>query len=205
MVRLEGSGALNYIQLPHELYSITSCAPTHRYSTKLLWARYEYIKRIKLLVIMATFKEGLKSKKSVEDGKVIWKQSLGTSGVTLRTTFFRTTARSSGGCGGRSLLFQFHKTVANSWKYERLLTSLLASIYRVLRRFADPNSRYTTASVVSCSEFLAANPEFSGSIPGATRFFWVAVGLERGPLSSCEDKWGATWKRNSGSGLENWD
>jgi hypothetical protein len=32
--------------------------------------------------------------------------------------------------------------------------------------------------------------------------FWVAVGLERGPLTPCEDKWGATWKKSSGSGLE---
>jgi hypothetical protein len=31
------------------------------------------------------------------------------------------------------------------------------------------------------------------------------LGLERGPLSPCEDKWGATWKKSSGSGLENWD
>jgi hypothetical protein len=37
------------------------------------------------------------------------------------------------------------------------------------------------------------------------QIFWVAVGLERGPLSPCEDKWGATWKKSSGSGLENWD
>jgi hypothetical protein len=37
------------------------------------------------------------------------------------------------------------------------------------------------------------------------QIFWVAVGLERGPLSPCDDKWGATWKKNSGSGLENWD
>jgi hypothetical protein len=28
----------------------------------------------------------------------------------------------------------------------------------------------TTASVVSCSEYLATDPEVSGSIPGATRF-----------------------------------
>jgi hypothetical protein len=35
--------------------------------------------------------------------------------------------------------------------------------------------------------------------------FLLAVGLERGPLSHCEDKWGATWKKSSGSGLENWD
>jgi hypothetical protein len=33
----------------------------------------------------------------------------------------------------------------------------------------------------------------------------VAVGLERGPLSPCESKWGATWKKSSGSSLENWD
>jgi hypothetical protein len=41
------------------------------------------------------------------------------------------------------------------------------------------------------------------SIPGATRFSELAVGLERGPLSPCEDKWGGTWKKSSGSGLEN--
>jgi hypothetical protein len=31
------------------------------------------------------------------------------------------------------------------------------------------------------------------------------VGLERGPFSPCESKWGATWKKSSGSDLENWD
>jgi hypothetical protein len=31
--------------------------------------------------------------------------------------------------------------------------------------------------------------------------FWVAVGLERGPLSLCEDKWGTTWKKSSISGV----
>jgi hypothetical protein len=30
------------------------------------------------------------------------------------------------------------------------------------------------------------------------------VDLEQGPLSPCESKWGATWKKISGSGLENW-
>jgi hypothetical protein len=30
------------------------------------------------------------------------------------------------------------------------------------------------------------------------------VGLEQGPLNPCEDKWGATWKKSSGSGPENW-
>jgi hypothetical protein len=37
------------------------------------------------------------------------------------------------------------------------------------------------------------------------QIFWVVNGLERGPLSPREDKWGATWKKSSGSGLENWD
>jgi hypothetical protein len=37
------------------------------------------------------------------------------------------------------------------------------------------------------------------------QIFWVAVGLERGPLSPCESKWGVTWKKSSGSGLEDWD
>jgi hypothetical protein len=27
------------------------------------------------------------------------------------------------------------------------------------------------------------------------------VGLERGPLIPCEDKWGATWKKSNVSGL----
>jgi hypothetical protein len=35
---------------------------------------------------------------------------------------------------------------------------------------------------------LVVNPEFPGSISGATRFFRVAVDLERGALSPCEDK-----------------
>jgi hypothetical protein len=33
------------------------------------------------------------------------------------------------------------------------------------------------------SECLAADPEASGSIPDVARFFCVAMGLERGPLS----------------------
>jgi hypothetical protein len=37
------------------------------------------------------------------------------------------------------------------------------------------------------------------------QIFWVAVGLERDPLSPCESKWGATGKKSSVSGLENWD
>jgi hypothetical protein len=37
------------------------------------------------------------------------------------------------------------------------------------------------------------------------QIFWVAVGLQQGPLSPCEDKWEATWKKSSSSGLENWD
>jgi hypothetical protein len=48
----------------------------------------------------------------------------------------------------------------------------------------------------------AGGPGFDS---GRFQIFWVALGLERGPLISCEDKWEATWKKSSGSGLENWD
>jgi hypothetical protein len=37
------------------------------------------------------------------------------------------------------------------------------------------------------------------------QIFWVEMGLELGPLSPCEDEWGATWMKSIGSGLENWD
>jgi hypothetical protein len=37
---------------------------------------------------------------------------------------------------------------------------------------------------------------------GRYLIFWVAVGLERGPPSPCEDKWIAIWKKSRFSGLE---
>jgi hypothetical protein len=40
-----------------------------------------------------------------------------------------------------------------------------------------------TAIFICWSEFLVTDPEFSGSIPSATNFFWKEVGLKRGPLS----------------------
>jgi hypothetical protein len=43
-------------------------------------------------------------------------------------------------------------------------------------------------------------PEFDSR---RCQIFWVAVDLERGPLSTCEDKWGTIWKKSSGSGPEN--
>jgi hypothetical protein len=49
--------------------------------------------------------------------------------------------------------------------------------------------------MVYWSDFMATNPEVPGSILQWYQIFWVAVGLERGPLSPCEDKWGATWKK----------
>jgi hypothetical protein len=36
---------------------------------------------------------------------------------------------------------------------------------------------------ICMSEFLATNTGVPGSIPGVAKFFWAAVGLERGPLS----------------------
>jgi hypothetical protein len=61
-----------------------------------------------------------------------------------------------------------------------------------------------TTSVVQRSEFLAAD-RGSGFDSQRDQIVCVAVGLEWCPLSPCEDKWGATWKKSSGSGLENWD
>jgi hypothetical protein len=52
-------------------------------------------------------------------------------------------------------------------------------------------------------EFLTADPEVPGFDSRRYHIFWEAVGLVRGPLSPCESKWGATWKKSSGSGLEN--
>jgi hypothetical protein len=43
-------------------------------------------------------------------------------------------------------------------------------------------------------------PRGSGLDSQHCQIFWVAVGLERGPLSPYEDKWGATWKRSNGRG-----
>jgi hypothetical protein len=51
-------------------------------------------------------------------------------------------------------------------------------------------------------EFLAANPEVPGSIPGATRFFRVAVGLERDPLSLMRIN-DILERKSGGSDLEN--
>jgi hypothetical protein len=42
-----------------------------------------------------------------------------------------------------------------------------------------------------------------GSIPGATRFFWEVVGLERGPLSFVSTTEEPLGRKSSGSGLEN--
>jgi hypothetical protein len=48
-------------------------------------------------------------------------------------------------------------------------------------------------------------PRGPGFYSWRCQIFWVAVGLERGPPSPCVDKWGATWKKSSGSSLQNWD
>jgi hypothetical protein len=54
------------------------------------------------------------------------------------------------------------------------------------------------------SVFLGNRPRGPGFDSRHYPIFWVAVGLERGPLSPCKSKWGATWKKSSVSGLENW-
>jgi hypothetical protein len=52
-----------------------------------------------------------------------------------------------------------------------------------------------TGTILLHFNLLAANPQVPGSIPDATTF-WALVDLERGPLSPCESKWGATWKES---------
>jgi hypothetical protein len=54
--------------------------------------------------------------------------------------------------------------------------TLFETIYRTIKF-------YWTASVVSWSEFLATNPKVLVSFRCATRFFCVALGLERSSLS----------------------
>jgi hypothetical protein len=48
-------------------------------------------------------------------------------------------------------------------------------------------------------------PRGPGSIPGATRFFRITVGLERGPLSLVSTIEELLRRKSSGSGLENLD
>jgi hypothetical protein len=48
-------------------------------------------------------------------------------------------------------------------------------------------------------------PRGSGFDSRRCQILWVALGLERDSLSPCEYKWGETWKKSSGCGLENWD
>jgi hypothetical protein len=60
-----------------------------------------------------------------------------------------------------------------------------------------------TASVVQWSEFLAADPEVPGSMPGATRFFWGVMGLEQGPLSLVTTIEELLGRKSSGCSLEN--
>jgi hypothetical protein len=50
---------------------------------------------------------------------------------------------------------------------------------------------------------LATDPNVPGSIPGAKRFFWEVVGLERGPLVLVSTIEEVLERKNSGSGLEN--
>jgi hypothetical protein len=70
----------------------------------------------------------------------------------------------------------------------------------LLRACYPPDRPYCL--VVSLPDSKPRGPGF-GFRP--CQIFWVTVDLERGPLSPCGDKWGATWKKSSRSGLENWD
>jgi hypothetical protein len=66
------------------------------------------------------------------------------------------------------------------------------------------SERYTTSDrrcglVVRVSGYRSRGP---GSIPGATRFFWQVVGLERGPLSLVSTTEELLGRKNSYSSLE---
>jgi hypothetical protein len=53
------------------------------------------------------------------------------------------------------------------------------------------------------SEFLAADPEVSGSIPESYKIFCVAVSLQRGPLNLVKINEELLERKSSSSGLEN--
>jgi hypothetical protein len=53
--------------------------------------------------------------------------------------------------------------------------------------------------------FCSLDPEVPGSIPGATRFLWEVVGLERGPLSITSTTEVLLERKGSGSGLQSRD
>jgi hypothetical protein len=58
-------------------------------------------------------------------------------------------------------------------------------------------SRLVVAVSVSRQRFRVRFP--------ALPYFLSSCGSETGSTQTREDNWGATWKKSSGSGLENWD
>jgi hypothetical protein len=73
-----------------------------------------------------------------------------------------------------------------------------------LRANFDTVSNYTAASMVLGSEFLFTDPEVRVRFP-ALPDFMRSSGSGTGSTQPREYNWGATWTKNSGSGLENRD
>jgi hypothetical protein len=71
-------------------------------------------------------------------------------------------------------------------------------------RFLFPALPDLTASVVWWSEFLATDPEVRDRLPALPDFL-RSSGSGTGSTQPREYNWGATWKKKSGSGLENRD
>jgi hypothetical protein len=68
--------------------------------------------------------------------------------------------------------------------------------------YGNPNSYFQFK--FDWSEFLAANPEVWVRFPALANFL-RSSGPGTGSTQPHEDKWGATFKRISGSSIENWD
>jgi hypothetical protein len=87
--------------------------------------------------------------------------------------------------------------------YKHTYTLILNATNISILTIKEWKYRTWTVSVIWWSEFLAADPEVPGSIPGATRFFCEVVGLERGPLSLVRIIEELLEWKSSGSDLEN--
>jgi hypothetical protein len=90
---------------------------------------------------------------------------------------------------------------------EILETSIQSAVIHLLSRLYTGKSMFLipVMAFVRLCDLVVRLPDCRPRGPGfgsrCYQIFWVAVGLEWGPLSPCEDKWGATWKKSNDSSL----